>query len=259
MKKRLDTILFEQKYFPSTSKAQSAILSGSVIINNKKEDKPGKHFHPEEIKNIIIKEKDKYVSRGGYKLEKAIQKFNVDVNNKICLDIGCSTGGFTDCLLQFGACKVYSIDVGYGQFDYKLRQDPRVILIEKQNIRYINKDLIKDKIDIIVIDVSFISIIKFLVDLLSFVNTNYDIIILIKPQFESEKGEVEKGVIKSKIKHEKIVLKLMDYFRENHFVVKNFTLSPIKGPKGNIEFLVHLTNKGRSISNKLIIDLIRQE
>jgi len=259
MKKRLDTILFELKYFSSTSKAQSSILSGTVFINNKREDKPGKHFNPEEIKEIIIKEKEKYVSRGGHKLEKAIQEFTIDVHNKVCMDIGCSTGGFTDCLLQNGAYKVYSIDVGYGQFDYKLRQDPRVVLYEKQNIRYLDKNYIKEKIDIIVIDVSFISITKFLTSLVSFLNTNYDIIILIKPQFESEKGEVEKGVIKSKIKHEEIVLKLMKFFRENHFIVKNFTISPIKGPKGNIEFLVHLSNKGKSMNDTEIIKLIEEE
>lgn len=255
MKKRLDSILVEKGYFSSKSKAHSAILAGHVFINQKKEDKSGRNFAEEKIQLIEIKQPDKYVSRGGYKLEKALNDFKIRIKGMTCMDVGCSTGGFTDCLLQNKAEKVYAIDVGYGQFDYNLRQDKRVVLYEKQNIRYLDKSSIKDKIDIMVIDVSFISITKFLHNLIDLCADNFNIIILIKPQFESEKGEVQKGVIRSVKQHEKIIFKLMDYFKEHHLFVSNFTYSPVRGPKGNIEFLVHLASKGAAINR----DKIRQQ
>ncbi len=256
-KKRLDQWLLDKGYFETRSKAHAAILSGQIFIGDSCEHKPGQYFAEEQLQEINIHERDRYVSRGGHKLEKAIKEFCIDVQNKICMDIGCSSGGFTDCLLQWGAQKVYAIDVGYGQFNYRLRHDPRVILLEKQNIRYLPATSIQDKIDIIVIDVSFISVTKFLTDITKFCSEDFNIIILIKPQFESEKGEVKKGVVSSKDQHIKIVLKLINFFKIHGMAVKNFTISPIKGPKGNIEFLVHLKDHGESINEEKIISIIK--
>lgn len=256
-KKRLDQWLVDKGYFDTKNKAHAAILSGKVWFNDECEDKPGKHFSEDKLDKLVIKQKEKYVSRGGYKLEKAIHEFGVNVQNKICMDVGCSTGGFTDCLLQNGAKKVYAIDVGYGQFDFHLRDDERVELLEKQNIRNLSEELIPEKIDIIVIDVSFISITKFLNDLIKFCNRDFDIIILIKPQFEAEKGEVKKGVISSRDKHIEIVTKLLGYFSDIHLIVINFTVSPIKGPKGNIEFLVQLKDKGMRMEEREIVERIK--
>ncbi|MDD5065565.1 MAG: TlyA family RNA methyltransferase [bacterium] len=259
MKKRLDTFLSEKGYFPSTSKARSAILAGQVFLNGMISDKPGKQVDESLVRTVEIREKERYVSRGGYKLEKALDDFCISVKNRICMDIGCSTGGFTDCLLQRHAGKVYAVDVGYGQFDYGLRRDPAVVLLEKQNIRYLDDKLIKDKIDIITIDVSFISVTKFLPDLIRFCGEDFDIIILVKPQFESEKGEVKKGVVTSREQHIRIMEKLTDHFTGHGFMISHFTFSPIKGPKGNVEFLVHLKKKGKGLSSKEIIEMIREK
>ena len=212
IKKQLDQILYEKGYFISRAESHSSILSGKVYINGQIMDKPGKYFAEKGIKKIEIIEEPEYVSRGGYKLEKALDEFLINVKNKICMDVGCSTGGFTDCLLQNEAEKVYAIDVGYGQFDFKLRNNDHVVLLERTNIRYLDKDLIKNKIDVITIDVSFISVRKFLHDLIPLCNDNFGIIILIKPQFESERKGVIKGVIRTKDIHLEIVNSQFDYF-----------------------------------------------
>lgn len=247
-KKRLDLILTEKNYFKSRSEAASFIRAGMVFINNQNETKPGKYFDENTIKEIVIKEKPKYVSRGGYKLEKALNVFKIDVNNKVCLDIGASTGGFTDCLLQNNAKKVYAVDVGYGQIDLKLRNHPKVVLIERTNIRYIDKTIFKEKIDIITIDVSFISVEKFLLNLLDLLNKDASIIILFKPQFEAEPKDVKKGIIKDKEVHIKVISRFFEFLKSNNLKMVNLTFSPIKGSKGNIEFLLLVKKEGENVS-----------
>ncbi len=257
-KKRLDHLLFEKGYFKSRTESRSTILSGRVYINNIQSDKPGLYFTEDKIKEIKINNPPKYVSRGGEKLENALKEFSIKVKNKICMDVGCSTGGFTDCLLQNHAKKVYGVDVGYGQFDYNLRNNNKVILLERTNIRHLDRTLIKDKIDIITIDVSFISVRKFLHDLISLCNDNFSIIQLIKPQFEGKREDVKKGVIRSKDTHIRIVNELLDYYKETGLHVLDFTYSPLKGPKGNIEFFVHLKKKGKDIKRELISCIIKE-
>ncbi len=258
LKKRIDWILFQKGCFKSRTESHASILSGKVYINNKLADKPGKYFDENKIENIRIDKGQKYVSRGGEKLAKALQEFSVDIKNKICMDVGCSTGGFTDCLLQHHAKKVYAIDVGYGQFDYKLRNNNKVILLERTNIRHLDPALIKDKPDVITIDVSFISARKFLHSLPCLCKDNFSIIMLIKPQFEGKREDAKKGVVRSKSTHLKIVIELLDYFSENSLHVQNFTYSPLKGPKGNMEFFVHLKNKGKSINRDDVSRIIDQ-
>jgi len=255
-KKRLDILLTEKGYFKSRTKASAYISAGKVFINNKLQDKPGKLFAVDEIKDVKIKEPERYVSRGGYKLEKALKKFSISVADRICLDVGASTGGFTDCLLQFGAQKVYAVDVGYGQIDLKLRQNPKVVLYEKTNIRYINQEFFNEKIDIVTIDVSFISVKKFLHLLIDFLNPDFDIIVLIKPQFESERRYVKKGIVKDKQVHIKVLKDFLDYINSIKLKLINLDYSPIKGPKGNIEFLCHIKDKGKNIDIKNIEQII---
>ncbi len=254
-KKRVDLILVEKGFFPSRSKAESYIREGKVIINNKKVTKPGEKFFIDNI-NISILEDMKYVSRGGYKLEKAIIKFGIKVEDKICLDIGASTGGFTDLLLQYKAKKVYAIDVGYGQLDYKLRYDSRVIVYEKTNIRYVDNSYFDEKIDLVVIDVSFISVAKFLHKIINFLKPDFDIVLLFKPQFESEKGSTVKGIVKDKRIHKETLKKFVKYLRDNNLSIVNFDFSPIKGSKGNIEFLIHIKNSKNNISFSTIEKII---
>ncbi len=239
MKKRLDTILIERNLVESKHKAQAIILAGQVFVNNRKIDKPGKKFSKDI--NIFIKELPKYVSRGGLKLEHAINSFGIDVKNKICMDVGASTGGFTDCLLQHGAKKVYAIDVGYGQLHYKLRNDPRIINIEKCNFRYIEKKIILEPIDLCTVDVSFISLKLIIPRCLDFLKDNGNIVALIKPQFEAGKDEVEKGgLIKNPEKHKKILENLFKFFNELNLKNYGCIESPILGQKGNKEFLIYL-------------------
>ncbi len=257
-KKRLDIILVEKGYFKSRSKASSYISTGRIFINNTRQDKPGKLFSPDEIKNVKIYEPEKYVSRGGYKLEKALNTFNIKLLGKVALDIGASTGGFTDCLLQYGVKKVYAVDVGYGQLDLKLRNDPRVILCEKTNIRYIDEKTFYEKIDIVTVDVSFISVKKFLHILIPYLNSDFDIIVLIKPQFEAEKKEVKKGVVRDKSVHIKVLQRFLEYINSIKLKIVNLTYSPIKGPKGNIEFLSHIKDNGESIKIDDIVNIVEE-
>ncbi|MCK9216738.1 MAG: TlyA family RNA methyltransferase [Firmicutes bacterium] len=252
-KVRLDVLLFNKGLAESRAKAKSLIMSGIVYVDNQIIDKAGTMIT--EDSNVEIKNnKLIYVSRGGLKLAKALEYFRIDVKNKIAADIGASTGGFTDCLLQNGVSKIYSIDVGYGQFAWKLRNDSRVILFEKTNIRYVTPDMFRDKIDFAAIDVSFISLTKVLPSVIELLADNGEIVCLIKPQFEAGKDKVgKKGVIKDPEVHKEVIMLLAKFIREKlNLAIKNLTYSPIKGPEGNIEYLIHIV---KDSSFEKIIDL----
>ena len=250
-KQRLDEILVEHNFFESKNKAQAAIMAGDVKVDDKVITKAGFQLVFSSKLKIEIKTMP-YVSRGGFKLEKALKEFNVNLKNRICLDSGASTGGFTDCMLQNGAKKVYAVDVGYNQLAWKLTQDPRVKNIEKTNIKNAEFSMIYDKdeqiADFCAMDVSFISITKILNNLKTLLTDDFEVITLIKPQFEAGKEDVGNGVIKDEKIHIKILDGLVNFFAENGFILLNLTFSPIKGPKGNIEYLAHLKNKGTAIN-----------
>ena len=240
MKERLDVLLVNRGLAPSREKAKTMIMEGNVFVNNNREDKAGSTF-PDDC-NIEIHGKTlQYVSRGGLKLEKAMKHFDISLDGKVCMDIGASTGGFTDCMLQNGAVKVYSVDVGYGQFAWKLRQDERVVCMEKTNIRYVTPDDIDDELDFASVDVSFISLTKVLIPARALRKDNAEMVCLIKPQFEAGKDKVgKKGVVRDKNVHQEVIQKIVDFAIENGFSVLNLEYSPIKGPEGNIEYLVHI-------------------
>ena len=226
-KKRLDVILTEGGYAPSREKAKIMLMSGIVYVNGEKEDKPGTMFNPEEIHIEVRGETLRYVSRGGLKLEKALAVFPIDLKGKICMDIGASTGGFTDCMLQNGAAAVYSIDVGYGQLDWKLRSDPRVTCMEKTNFRYLKPEELPGTPDFASCDVSFISLSKILPAASEILPEKAQMVCLIKPQFEAGREKVgKKGVVRDPAVH-----------RE---VIEGLDFSPIRGPEGNIEYLMYL-------------------
>ncbi len=258
MKKKLraDLYLVENNYFETRSKAEIAIREGRVKINGEFIHKPGTPINLEKNNEVVVTKEDKYVSRGGYKLEKALREFNLNVENKICLDIGSSTGGFTDCLLKNNAKKVYAVDVGYGQLDSKLRNNPKVIVYERTNIRNINDSFFDEKIDVVVVDVSFISITKFLHNIIKFLNDDFIIIVLVKPQFESDRGDTVKGIVKDKKIFLKVLLRIKEYLEKNNLYLNNITVSPIKGAKGNIEFLIKVTKNSNSVSDREIEQLI---
>ncbi len=238
MKKRLDVILFEKGLTESREKAKLAIMEGLVYVDNQKSDKPGS-MYSEESNFEIRGNKMPYVSRGGFKLEKAIESFNINLNGLTCMDVGASTGGFTDCMLKNGCEKVYSIDVGYGQLDWKLRNNPNVINLERTNIRHIDKSLIKDEIDFFSVDVSFISLKLVLPVIREIVKSGALGVCLIKPQFEAGREKVgKKGVVRDKDVHQEVVQNICDFCIENGFAVLDLDFSPIKGPEGNIEYLV---------------------
>ena len=214
------------------------IMEGNVFVENQREDKAGATFDTEA--EITVKGNTlKYVSRGGLKLEKAMTHFGITLEGKVCMDIGASTGGFTDCMLQNGAVKVYSVDVGYGQFAWKLRQDPRVVCMEKTNIRYVTPADIDDVLDFASVDVSFISLTKVLIPARELLRDGGEMVCLIKPQFEAGREKVgKKGVVRDKAVHEEVVERIIEFASQNGFFVKNLEYSPIKGPEGNIEYLV---------------------
>ncbi len=249
-KQRLDEILVEHNFFETKNKAQSAIMAGDVKVDDKVITKAGFQLVFSSKLKIEIKTMP-FVSRGGFKLQKALKEFNIDLNNRICLDSGASTGGFTDCMLQSGADKVYAVDVGYNQLAWKLVQDNRVKNIEKTNIKNADFNQIYDEKDAVAdfcaMDVSFISITKILNNLKTLLTEDFEIVTLIKPQFEAGKEDVGNGVIKDEKIHIKILNTLVNFFKENGFTLINLTFSPIKGPKGNIEYLAHLKNSGDSI------------
>ena len=240
MKKRLDVLLVEKGLAPSREKAKALIMEGKVLVDGEREDKAGSQFK-EEV-NIRIKgETLKYVSRGGLKLEKACGQFGFRLEGLVCMDIGASTGGFTDCMLQNGAKKVYSVDVGYGQFAWKLRCDERVVCMEKTNIRYLTPDDIDDKIEFASADVSFISLTKILLPVKELLVDGAQMVCLIKPQFEAGRDKVgKKGVVRDKAIHEEVIRNVTSFCEDNGFKVLGLTFSPIKGPEGNIEYLMHI-------------------
>lgn len=216
------------------------IMEGNVFVENQREDKAGATFDTEA--EITVKGNTlKYVSRGGLKLEKAMTHFGITLEGKVCMDIGASTGGFTDCMLQNGAVKVYSVDVGYGQFAWKLRQDPRVVCMEKTNIRYVTPADIDDVLDFASVDVSFISLTKVLIPARELLRDGGEMVCLIKPQFEAGREKVgKKGVVRDKAVHEEVIVRIIEFASQNGFFVKNLEYSPIKGPEGNIEYLVYI-------------------
>lgn len=257
-KERLDVLVTNLGLAKSRTEAQNLIREGKIFVNNQKEDKPGTTIKEDSLVELRG-EKQKYVSRGGYKLEKAINIWNLDLNDKVCMDVGSSTGGFTDCMLQNGARKVYSIDVGTGQLDWSLRNNEKVVVLEQTNARYIDKETINnDKIDFVSMDVSFISITKILPAIYSIIDEDTVFISLLKPQFEAEKEEVEKGgIIKDKKTHEKIILNVVKYAKTSKFDIIDLSYSPIKGPSGNIEYLMYLrksVDEGKAFVKNLDIE-----
>jgi len=252
MKTRLDVILVKKGFAGSREQAKALIMSGNVFVKGQREDKAGSMFDDEDIQ-IEVKEKPlKYVSRGGLKLEKAIDEFRIDLNNLTCMDIGSSTGGFTDCMLQNGAKKVYAIDVGRGQLDWKLRNDDRVICMEKTNFRYVTREIVPEDIDFATADVSFISLDKILPAAYPLLSDHGRMVCLIKPQFEAGRAQVgKKGVVRDPKVHEEVIRKVMDVASSDGLAPLGLTHSPIRGPEGNIEYLIWLEKDGISCAEKL--------
>lgn len=242
MKERLDVLMVQKNLAESREKAKALIMSGIVYVNGQKEDKAGTSF--EETVQIEVRGNTlKYVSRGGLKLEKAMSRFGVQLAGKVCMDVGASTGGFTDCMLQNGAVKVYAVDVGHGQLAWKLRNDDRVICMEKTNIRYVTPEDIGDRIEFASIDVSFISLTKVLGPVKQLLTDEGQVVCLIKPQFEAGREKVgKKGVVREKSVHLEVIEMVMDYARSIGFGILGLEFSPIKGPEGNIEYLLYLQN-----------------
>ena len=241
-KQRLDSAVFEAGYAESREKAKALIMAGLVYVNNQKSDKPGTTVKPDDVIEFRGNA-PKYVSRGGLKLEKATQNFGFSLEGLICADIGASTGGFTDCMLQNGAVKVYAIDVGYGQLAWKLRTDERVVNLERTNFRYVTKEQIPDELDFCSVDVSFISLGLIIPVMKTIMKQNAQAVCLIKPQFEAGREKVgKKGVVRDPNVHLEVIEKVIGIAKENGFSVENLDYSPIKGPEGNIEYLIHIVN-----------------
>ena len=259
MKKRIDLLLVEQGYFESRERAKKAIMAGLVFVDNQRCDKAGTEVKEDcsiEVKGNPIP----YVSRGGLKLEKAMKNFDLTIDGKVCMDIGASTGGFTDCMLKNGAIKVFSIDVGYGQLAWKLRQDDRVVCMERTNIRNVTIEDTKQFADFASIDVSFISLKLVLPKTKELVRHDGEVVALIKPQFEAGREKVgKKGVVREKSTHIEVIKMISDFSVENGFEILGLDFSPIKGPEGNIEYLIHLRNgnegyefDGETYNNKIV-------
>lgn len=242
MKERLDVLLVKRNMAESREKAKAIIMSGNVFVQGQREDKAGSSF--DEKAEITVKENVlKYVSRGGFKLEKAIEQYHIEINDKICMDVGSSTGGFTDCMLMNGAIKVYAVDVGTNQLVWKLRQDKRVICMEKTNIRYLLPEQIDDSIEFSSIDVAFISLTKVLIPVKNLLIDDGQVVCLIKPQFEAGREKVgKKGVVRDKKVHVEVIEQIIKYAVSIGFRILNLDYSPIKGPEGNIEYLLHIKN-----------------
>ncbi|MGI6071010.1 MAG: TlyA family RNA methyltransferase [Blautia sp.] len=241
MKERLDVLLVKRNLAASREKAKAVIMSGNVYVEGQKEDKAGSMF-PDSARIEVRGNTLPYVSRGGLKLEKAIQHFEgLQLEGKVCMDVGSSTGGFTDCMLQNGAVKVYAIDVGHGQLDWKLRNDPRVVCMEKTNIRYVLPEHVAELAAFASIDVSFISLTKVLLPVYHLLEEDGEVVCLIKPQFEAGREKVgKKGVVRDSSVHLEVIQKVMDYAQSIGYEILHLEFSPIKGPEGNIEYLLHL-------------------
>ena len=242
MKERLDVLLVRRGLAESREKAKAVIMAGCVYVNDQKEDKAGAMFDEIKISNLEVRGNTlPYVSRGGLKLAKAMKQFDISLEGKVCMDIGASTGGFTDCMLQNGAVKVFAIDVGRGQLDWKLRQDPRVVCMEKTNFRYMVREDIQDDLDFASVDVSFISLTKILGPAYNLLKTDAQMVCLIKPQFEAGKEKVgKKGVVREPSVHREVIEMVMDYAVSIGFEILHLDFSPIRGPEGNIEYLLHI-------------------
>ena len=244
MKERLDVLLVKQGFAQSREKAKAIIMSGNVFVDGQREDKAGATFDEEKVEITVKGNTLKYVSRGGLKLEKAIDKFGVNVTDAVCMDIGASTGGFTDCMLQNGAKKVYSVDVGHGQLAWKLRNDERVVCMEKTNFRYLTREDIQDDLDFASVDVSFISLTKILLPARNLLKDHGKMVCLIKPQFEAGKEKVgKKGVVRDEKVHVEVIEKIFDFIDILDFEFLALDYSPIKGPEGNIEYLIYIEKK----------------
>ncbi len=254
MKERLDVLLVERGLAPSREKAKTMIMEGNVFVDGQREDKAGQSFDTKaaiEVRGDTLK----YVSRGGLKLEKAMEQYGIALEGAVCMDIGASTGGFTDCMLQNGAKKVYSVDVGYGQFAWKLRGDPRVVCMEKTNIRYVTPEDIGEALDFASVDVSFISLTKILLPARELLRDGGRMVCLIKPQFEAGREKVgKKGVVREPSVHEEVINKVAAFAGELGFTALGLTYSPIKGPEGNIEYLLYI-QKGSEGTGKEAVDV----
>ncbi len=254
-KERLDIFLFNAGYFDSREKAKASIMAGQVWVNGNKAEKPGAKVSCED--KIEVKGGLPYVSRGGLKLEKALKIFEIDLTGRIVLDVGASTGGFTDCALQNGAIKVYAVDVGYGQLAWKLRTDPRVVILERTNIRHLEAGALKITPDFITIDVSFISLEKIMPKLCELTQGKARGIALIKPQFEAGRENVgKKGVVKDPIVHKQVLERLCSFMASKNWGVLGLSFSPVKGPEGNIEYLMHFDFSQHKVLGQDIIDMV---
>ena len=259
MKERLDVLLTERGFFDSREKAKAVIMAGEVFVNGQREDKAGSKFDREaeiEVKGKVLK----YVSRGGLKLEKAVEVYDLDLMDKACIDIGSSTGGFTDCMLQNGAAKVYAIDVGTNQLAWKLREDKRVVSMEKTNIRYVTEEDIPEKADFASVDVSFISLTKVLPAAVNLLKDEAYMVCLIKPQFEAGREKVgKKGVVRDFAVHKEVIELVINFAIGLNFFIKGLTFSPVKGPEGNIEYLLYMQKRNEKMSgaetDKIIKDI----
>ncbi len=241
MKERLDVILVKQGHAPSREKAKAVIMSGKVYVNGQKEDKAGTAFDESKIRLEVRGTTLKYVSRGGLKLEKAMEAWQLSLEGRVCMDIGASTGGFTDCMLQNGASRVYSVDVGHGQLAWKLRNDQRVVCMEQTNFRYMKPGDIGEQLDFASVDVSFISLTKILIPARNLLKTGGEMVCLVKPQFEAGREKVGKnGVVREPEVHREVIERMVDYAHSIGFTVLHLEYSPIRGPEGNIEYLLHL-------------------
>ena len=258
MKERLDVLVVKHGIAESREKAKAMIMSGDIFINGQREDKAGSMFQEDVVVELRGKPM-KYVSRGGLKLEKALLEFDLTLENKVCMDIGASTGGFTDCMLQNGAVKVYSVDVGHGQLDWKLRNDPRVVCMERTNFRYMTPADINDRLEFASVDVSFISLNKILIPARELLKENGEMVCLIKPQFEAGRDKVgKKGVVREPEIHLEVIRNVTSFAMENDFLVKNLDYSPIKGPEGNIEYLGYLGAPGADDAQPDVASVVKQ-
>ena len=254
MKERLDVLLVGRGLAASREKAKAVIMAGNVYVDGQKEDKAGSMF-PETVKIEVRGHVLPYVSRGGLKLEKAMTRFDLELSDKVCMDVGSSTGGFTDCMLQNGARKVYAVDVGHGQLDWKLRNDSRVVCMERTNIRYVTPEDLAEPVQFVSIDVSFISLTKVLVPVRDYLKEDGEIVALIKPQFEAGREKVgKKGVVREKSTHREVIRKVMDYAMSIGFDLCDLDFSPIRGPEGNIEYLLHLKKSGKETGENRSLD-----
>ena len=256
MKERLDVLLIERGFFESREKAKAVIMAGEVFVNGQREDKAGSKFAKDadiEVKGKLLK----YVSRGGLKLEKAVEVYGIDLVDKVCIDIGSSTGGFTDCMLQHGAVLVYAIDVGTNQLAWKLREDPRVVSMEKTNIRYVTEEQLPKKADFSSVDVSFISLTKVLPSAICLLKEGAEMVCLIKPQFEAGREKVgKKGVVRDFAVHRAVIEMVVNFSVELNFLIKGLTFSPVKGPEGNIEYLLYMKKEKERMPEQAVHNIL---